>query len=294
MKARIFTTMLLMGVMFSFSMVAQEKKVIHDLLTDKIWYEVDEQSGKSLQEVLVFENNGKLIQCIMSKKHHKEFPQMNNLKYHLSDTPNIDIQNTLETKSDSGKYLIIKGQSKSSHLIYNITFKSSDQFYLINNGNKKLFVNKNRLKTDSVNGDNVLNKITGKIWRPKSVKKENSRDRSIGMVGLLYFTEKSFKSSVAYTKGPEYHVVPKVFDFYLSNTIDGDFNYEKHSKGELNGEYLILDRKFESAQDRLISGNVWEILYLTENMLVFQNVNKSQYNSTTVPELVHKYIYVNE
>ena len=57
---------------------------------------------------------------------------------------------------------------------------------------------------------------------------------------------------------------------------------------------MILDRKFESAKDRLNSGNVWEILYLTENMLVFQNVNKSQYNSTTVPELVHKYIYVNE
>ena len=286
-------TLLLLSVVFSFSVIAQEKTLMAQLV-GKTWYQVDEQSGKTLHEVLIFENDGNLIQCTMSENRHKEFPQISNFKYHLSDTPNIDVQNTLKTKCENGKYLIIKGQSKSSHLIYNIALKSSDQFYLIHNGNKKLFVNKTRLKTDSVKGENSLNKISGKIWRQKTVKKENNRDRSIGMVGLLYFTENSFKSSVAYTKGPEYHIVPKVFDFYLSNTIDGDFNYEKHSKGELNGKYLILDRKFESAKDRLISGNVWEILYLTENMLVFQNVNKSQYNSTTVPELVHKYIYVNE
>ena len=266
MKARIFLTMLLMTVIFSFSMVAQEEKVIQDLLTNKIWYQVDSKTGEKLNIEHFYRQDGKFVRCVMPENRRTQYPQWMLREFYFSDTIVTKFNRKQVGKLKTGRYLVINEcESKGKWQVtnYEISSLSDNRFELIcvypQKSEKFLFVNaKHQLTAEDTEDNTVMDRLVGKQWFNKFIYGKKNQS-----INPWYFTESKMVCPIFHRTKGGYNTEIAIWDYKLSNSIDPDYSVTE--KSNKNGTFI-------NSYSDIVVGEVkrsynYEILNITNNLM---------------------------
>ena len=154
----------------------------------------------------------------------------------------------------SDKNLVLRNETTrdSSLIIFERDLSKEEIAY-----NEELVAESKRVKT-------MKDKLVGKQWRPLYNHQEWYENRK-WKLNTSYYTESKIGGPTSKEKVGDMVIDYKVWIYYLADEIDWEFDENKLGLNLENGKYLNYCG-FDYRND-FISGT-WEILYLSENLLV--------------------------
>ena len=258
-----------------------------ELLVNKIWFQIDENTGSRLNTEHYYNLSGEQTVTTMHKNRSEEFPIVVDNRFYVSDSI---VCNFDKSKNNTGKYLITEESinNKKQTCCYKIE-ELTEQLLVISRvyptkENRKVFVIKSLLTTVNPQKQSIKEMLVGKQWFPKPGINPNPNKTFGRMRGMLYFTQESLKTNITKTHSG---------GGYTENQVC-KYNLEVHSNNdEKNTTYIVTDMKFGTSTDNLRIGT-FEILYISENMLILQNEGRYIFGNNRLPQPLERYVYVNE
>ena len=258
-----------------------------ELLVNKIWFQIDENTGTRLNTEHYYNLSGEQTVTTMHKNRNEEFPIVVDNRFYVSDSI---VSNFDKSKNNTGQYLITEERinNKKQTCCYKIE-ELTEQLLVISRvhptkENRKVFVIKSLLTRVNPQKQSIKEMLVGKQWFPKPGINPNPNKTFGRMRGMLYFTQESLKTNITKSHSG---------GGYTENQVC-KYNLEVHSNNEeKNTTYIVTDMKFGTSTDKLRIGT-FEILYISENMLILQNEGRYIFGNNRLPQPLERYVYVNE
>lgn len=261
-----------------------------ELLVNKIWFQIDENNGNRLNEEHYYTLSGEHTVTIMHANRNLNFPVIEENKFYLSDTIVSHFDKSKRSTQNNGNYFVIekKVNDKTQTYCYKIE-ELTEQLLVISRvlpteESRKVFVVKSLLTTPNAKNKSVKDMLIGKQWLPKPGMESNPHKTFGRMRGMLYFTEESLKTDITKThSGGGY-----------TESQESKYRLETHSDmNKKNATHIVTDIKYGTSTDHLRIGT-FEILYISDNMLILQNTGLYTFGNNRKPQPLEKYVYVNE
>ena len=260
-----------------------------ELLVNKLWIQVDESNGIRLNEEHYYTSNGEQSIAIMHENRAENFPTIIENKFALSDSIITDLGKVKNSKNNNGSYLIVKEKKDNKKITSCYKIEEISECVLVltkvhpTKESRKVFVVKNVLTPHTNDNKSIKEMLVGKQWYPKPGMNPNPHKTLGRMRGMLYFTMDSLKTEIT-----KYNVSA------YTEQQECKYTLESHSDiNKKNAMHLVTELEFgASGEDGRIG--TYEIIYISENMLILQNAGHYTFGRDKKPKPLELYVYLNE
>ena len=215
-----------------------------DLLVGKMWYEVDIKTGKRKRTEVQYEKDGTAIFCTMAENYKRELPDWQMREFYFSDNIEHKFKHSKIGDRENGIYLVVKEKNEQGEWYaanYDITTLSANRLVLDcvypQGVPTRIFMTRNAIETSHRTAQKPQQwQLTENTWH---------RLDSTG-VNRITFTERFDNVNVT----RRYPVIKDGIrdtivisnPYYMSNTADSEFNFDKVGK-TMEGNYLVVNER---------------------------------------------------
>lgn len=238
------------------------------LLTERKWYQLDENTGKRLTVEQTF-NNWYVLKCVMADNRRKEFPKWKLWEYYLSDTIVSEFDRKKVGTRENGIYLVINEQDSEGDwqaVNYDISTLSDT-----------------RLVLDCVYPQGIAPQIyensLGRVGNDEAKLKPMQNQLMANEWFLLDTVSwNRSKVTVSYDKTHVTRTVPirkdgvvkderQVFEYYMSNNPVNEFDWRQKGRN-LEGEYIVVNEPNKNGGWHAVN---YKIELMSDKNLVIRN-----------------------
>ena len=247
-----------------------------DLLVGKMWYEVDIKSGKRKRTEVQYEKDGIALFCTMAENYKRELPDWQMREYYFSDNIEHKFRHSKIGDRVNGIYLVVKEKNERGEWYaanYDITTLSANRLVLEcvypQGVPTRIFMTRDAIETSHKTAQKPQQwQLTENTWH---------RLDSTG-INRIYFTEKFDNVNVTrrypMIKNGIRDTVEISNPYYMSNTADSVFNFDKVGK-TYEGDYLVVNERTKDGDRKAVS---YSVDYIDgKNMILSMNVDSIMY-----------------
>lgn len=238
------------------------------LLTERKWYQLDENTGKRLTVEQTF-NNWYVLKCVMADNRRKEFPKWKLWEYYLSDTIVTEFDRKKVGTRENGIYLVINEQDSEGDwqaVNYDISTLSDT-----------------RLVLDCVYPQGIAPQIyensLGRVGYDEA-KLKPMQNQLMASEWFLLDTVSWNRSKIAvsYDKTHVTRIFPirkdgivknerQVYEYYMSNNLVDEFDWRQKGRN-LEGEYIVVNEPDKNGGWHAVN---YKIELMSDKNLVMRN-----------------------
>lgn len=238
-----------------------------DLLVEKMWYEIDEKTGKRKRTEVLFDKDGMALHCTMAENYKKELPDWQMYEFYFSDGIEPEFHHTKIGKRINGIYLVVKEKDETGEWYaanYDISTLSSNRLVLDcvyppgiptrtfttrAELEKKHKINKKTQRWQLM--ENTWYHLDTVTWQRRDI---SERFDSVNVIRRYTVIENGMRA-----------MKERKNVYYLSNSADSVFDYSKVGKS-LEGDYVVINEHTHNGGSMAVS---YKVDYINEkNMLL--------------------------
>ena len=247
-----------------------------DLLVGKMWYEVDIKTGKRKRTEVQYEKDGTAIFCTMAENYKRELPDWQMREFYFSDNIEHKFKHSKIGDRENGIYLVVKEKNEQGEWYaanYDITTLSANRLVLDcvypQGVPTRIFMTRNAIETSHRTAQKPQQwQLTENTWH---------RLDSTG-VNRISFTERFDNVNITrrypMIKNGIRDTVEISNPYYMSNTADSVFNFDKVGK-TYEGDYLVVNERTKDGDRMAVS---YAVDYIdSKNMILSMELDSTMH-----------------
>ena len=241
-----------------------------DLLADKIWYQIDNETGKRTGVEFTYGYSA-YFKCTMPENRYEEFPKWERREFYLSDTVVTDFDRSLVTKRLNGIYLVVNDLNEYGEwqtITYDISTLSDDRLVLESiypKGLPTLVFENNMGKNRNIVKKPQQNQLIGCEWfRLDTMSWERSNySETYDRTHVTRMIRRKTRDSV--------RIERRTYEYYMSNQPVEEFDWSQKGK-RLEGDYVVVNEPDSRGDYRAVN---YRISIIEGRNMIMENVSAS-------------------
>ena len=246
------------------------------LLVGKMWYEVDIKTGKRKRTEVKYEKDGIALFCTMAENYKRELPDWQMREFYFSDNIEREFDHSKIGDRENGIYLVVKEKGKNGKWYaanYDITTLSANRLVLDcvypQGIPTRIFMTRYGIETSHKTYQKPQQwQLTENVWH----RLDSAGNKRISV------TERFDKINITRTypviKDGIRDTIEISNPYYLSNTIDSEFNFDKVGR-TVEGDYVVVNERTTDGDRMSVS---YKVDYIDGKNMILSTVLDSVEN----------------